>query len=91
MLCFLEMIAEMVDDFRFGTRFGFSGILWKLATYVCLIVTVCGFVWEWYIIGIIGIAGTVVSLIFSFKCTFKNIKETREAEGNHGETDSSTC
>ena len=78
-------IFSFVDDIRFASHYGWGSFLWGLATVVCGIVTYLFFYYDFVVLGVIGIIGTVTCLVLGCRQTWRDIRKKREAEARFRE------
>ena len=81
--------GDVITDVKFGRRFGYCGLLWKAACFVCLFLTGLFFYLDVVVLGVIGIVGTVICFVFSIRCSWRDICRVRKAQaaGTAQETD----
>lgn len=77
---FFLMIADMIDEVRFGKRVGFGGFLWGAGSVLCLIFAVLFFRFQLNAFGAIGLVGMVACLVCSIVRTWRDIVKNRENE-----------
>ena len=58
-------IADLIDDIRFGKRYGFGSFLWGLASSVCLLFAALFFYLEWKVLGILAVLAMIICGICS--------------------------
>jgi len=73
-------IADMIDDVRFGKRYGFGSVLWLLGCLACVFMIVFGFGKGLAILGAIGIVGTVLCFVLFIRRRILDIKQKHRAK-----------
>ena len=71
---------EIADDVRLGKRFGFGGFLWQLAFVASIFVTALFFYLDVYVLGVIGILGSVACFVSMIHRTCRDIRKKQETE-----------
>lgn len=83
MECLLEVLfgaVDLITDVEFGRRFGYGSFLWKVAGIICLFLTALFFYLDVVALGVIGIVGIVICLVFSIRCSWRDSCRTRKAQ-----------
>ena len=73
-------ILSFCDDVRFGNRYGWGSFLWSLAATACAVVTYLFFYFDFVVLGVIGVIGTVACFVIGIRWTWQDVRKKHEEE-----------